>query len=183
MTATISRRGLLSGVAASLALPPQLVLAETSAPSAASLARPVSPGVSAAGLLIEDAEGSIVPLSAFAGQVLVVNLWGPWCLPCRREMPSLARLAMRLEGKGASVLPLAFDWRGAIGVRRFYKEIGVDNLPVLIGEGENLQATLGVELLPTTVLLDGRANHVATVAGEATWDDDETVAWVLGLST
>lgn len=177
----LSRRSFGLGAMAGLALGPGLARGDPFAPSAASLARPVSPGQSAAALLIEDADGARVPLSRFAGETLVVNLWAPWCVPCRREMPSLARLAAHLVGTHARVLPLAFDWRGPIGVRRFYKEIGVDNLPVLIGDGENLMETLAIELLPTTIVLDGAANHIATVAGEARWDDDATRAWVLGL--
>ena len=67
-------------------------------------------------------------------------------------------------------------------MRRFYREIGVESLPVLLGDGDNLKATLGIEILPTTVLLDGDATHIATVSGEATWDDDATVAWITGLA-
>lgn len=184
MTARLSRRHLLATGAAGLLAPalPALALAETYAPSAASLARPAAPERDASGLLVYDRERAEVPLARYAGQTLLVSLWAPWCLPCRREMPSLARLAARLDGGPVTVLPLAFDWRGASGVARFYREIGVDNLPILLGDGENLLATLGIELLPTTIVLDGAARHIATVAGEAQWDDDPTEAWLRGLA-
>ena len=176
---TLSRRALLAGGLASLAARPG---AANDAPSAAALAHRVTPGTDAAGLAMTDADGTPVPLSAYAGRLVVVNLWAPWCLPCRREMPALARLADRLAGHGIRVLPLAFTWQGAAGVRRFYREIGVETLPVLLGDGDNLKATLGIEILPTTVLLDGSATHIATVSGEATWDDDATFAWITGLA-
>jgi thiol-disulfide isomerase/thioredoxin len=35
----------------------------------------------------------------FAGRVTLLNFWGTWCMPCRRELPGLARLAKRLEGE------------------------------------------------------------------------------------
>lgn len=179
---TLSRRVLLAGGLASLAGRPGAADEVHFAPSAATLARPAAPVVSAAGLSMTDADGTPVPLSAYAGSLVVVNLWAPWCLPCRREMPALARLSAAVAGRDIHVLPLAFTWEGAPGVRRFYREIGVETLPVLIGDGENLKATLGIEILPTTIVLDGDANHIATVAGEATWDDPATLAWITGLA-
>lgn len=178
---TPTRRAFLAGGFASLATRPLRASGAPFAPPAASLARPAAPATRLAGLRMTDGDGTAVALSDFAGRVLVINLWAPWCLPCRREMPSLARLARNLEGRGAAVLPLAFSWQGANAVRRFYREIGVDNLPVLIGDGDNLKSLLGIEILPTTIVLDAGATHVATVSGEATWDDPATLSWIAGL--
>jgi cytochrome c biogenesis protein CcmG/thiol:disulfide interchange protein DsbE len=33
----------------------------------------------------------------FAGRVTLLNFWGTWCPPCRRELPGLVRLADRLR--------------------------------------------------------------------------------------
>ena len=35
----------------------------------------------------------------FVGRVTLLNFWGTWCPPCRRELPGLVRLADRLRGK------------------------------------------------------------------------------------
>jgi thiol-disulfide isomerase/thioredoxin len=32
----------------------------------------------------------------FAGKITLLNFWGTWCPPCRRELPGIARLAARL---------------------------------------------------------------------------------------
>lgn len=177
-----SRRAVLTG-GLSLLTGRALLAGETDAPpSAVTQRRPAIPRRDASGLTIEDETGTPVPLARFAGEVLVVNLWATWCFPCRREMPSLARLAVALDGAPVRVLPLAFDRMGAVAVRRFYREIGVTSLPILIGDGPNLKATLGIERLPTTLLLDTQAHHIATVAGEAQWDDAPTRDWLLSLA-
>jgi thiol-disulfide isomerase/thioredoxin len=36
------------------------------------------------------------PPPEFAGKVTLLNFWGTWCPPCRRELPGIARLAARL---------------------------------------------------------------------------------------
>ena len=37
----------------------------------------------------------------FMGKVTLLNFWGTWCMPCRREMPGLVRLAERLRSEPA----------------------------------------------------------------------------------
>jgi thiol-disulfide isomerase/thioredoxin len=37
----------------------------------------------------------------FAGRVTLLNFWGTWCPPCRRELPGLVRLADRLRNEPA----------------------------------------------------------------------------------
>lgn len=170
------RRTFLAGLGAGLAAP-AFAADEPVAPSAASRNELLGSPRSALALAMKDEAGVKVPVSAWSGRLLVLNLWGPWCAPCRREMPSLSRLADRLGGK-AAVAPLAFDWRGAKAVAAFYAEHAIANLPVLIGDGENLKATLGLSRLPTTALIDGAGDCFALVAGEATWDDDATIRWL-----
>jgi thiol-disulfide isomerase/thioredoxin len=37
----------------------------------------------------------------FGGRVTLLNFWGTWCPPCRRELPGLVRLADRLRSEPA----------------------------------------------------------------------------------
>lgn len=177
---TLHRRAFIAGAAASISTRP--LQAETYAASAVSLARvPVQPG-HPEHLLITGQDKTPVALSEFQGQMVLLNFWAPWCLPCRREMPSLSRLASHAAGKLA-VLPVSFDWRGAVGVRRFYQDAKIDNLPILLGEGENLASAFQMESLPSSALLDRHGNHVFSIVGEATWDDPKTLAWIARMAS
>jgi len=53
---------------------------------------------------IADDTTSILP--AYKGKVLVVNLWGIWCGPCRDEMPHLQKMFDTYHTKGLDVLGL-----------------------------------------------------------------------------
>jgi len=41
------------------------------------------------------------PVPPLAGRVTLLNFWGTWCPPCRRELPGLVRLATRLSKEPA----------------------------------------------------------------------------------
>jgi thiol-disulfide isomerase/thioredoxin len=48
--------------------------------------------------LVSLADPSLRP-PTFAGRVTLLNFWGTWCPPCRRELPGLVRLADRLRSE------------------------------------------------------------------------------------
>jgi thiol-disulfide isomerase/thioredoxin len=54
------------------------------------------------------------------GNVVVLNFWATWCIPCEVGMPSLDRLAANLRDASVVVLPTAMDSAGAPGLAAFY---------------------------------------------------------------
>ncbi len=46
-------------------------------------------------------------LSEHRGDVVLLNAWGPWCAPCRKELPELQKLFEELSSKGLSIVGLA----------------------------------------------------------------------------
>lgn len=51
-------------------------------------------------------DGTMATLNDRKGKVVLVNLWGIWCGPCRAEMPHLVELQKKYETKGFQVLGL-----------------------------------------------------------------------------
>ncbi len=43
------------------------------------------------------------------GKVVLVNFWATWCVPCRKEMPELVKLAAKLEAKGFVFVTISGD--------------------------------------------------------------------------
>lgn len=50
--------------------------------------------------------GKTISLSDYAGQVVVLNIWGSWCPPCREEAPGLQLVQDATADEGAVVLGL-----------------------------------------------------------------------------
>lgn len=105
------------------------------------------------------------------GQAVVVNFWATWCEPCRQEMPSLQRLARRMEGKGLAVLTVAVNDRETL-VKDFLWEISVD-LPVLHDREQGESRALGVRVLPTTLVFDRSHRLRLRAVGAVEWDAPE----------
>ena len=80
----------------------------------------------------QDDQGRDLTLGDFRGRVVVLNVWATWCVPCRKEMPTLDRLQARLGGKDFLVVALSLDRKGVEAVRGFYQEVGVENLAIYV---------------------------------------------------
>ena len=48
-------------------------------------------------------------VGAAKGKVVLVAFWATWCVPCRKEMPDLVKMAARLESKGFKLMTISAD--------------------------------------------------------------------------
>ncbi len=127
------------------------------------------------------ADGSAHSLADYAGKGIVLNMWATWCVPCVAEMPALAAFAEVVAKNGIVVLPLSSDKGGAPIVTRFYKELGVGNLPVLLDPMGAAAHALNVRGIPTTLVIDRQGREVAWSEGSVDWASDESVAAIQKL--
>lgn len=57
---------------------------------------------------MDDSASMISPLS-LQGSLVLIDLWGTWCAPCRREMPFLHDAYRRFRAAGLEIVSVAFD--------------------------------------------------------------------------
>jgi thiol-disulfide isomerase/thioredoxin len=134
-----------------------------------------NPPAQIADFAFEDASGNKRSLANFRGRYVLLNVWATWCVPCREEMPALARLQQKLGGPEFEVVALSVDSGGADAVKRFFTELAVDTLKVYIDRSLQANAALSLVGIPTTVLIDPRGREVGRVVGPADWDSAEAL--------
>ena len=78
---------------------------------------------------------------------MLVNFWGTWCGPCRREMPALERLTDELGASGLTVIHLSEESREKI--RRYVERERLANLHVYAPSTQ-----WPAYALPTTYVVD-----------------------------
>ena len=96
--------------------------------------------------------GQPFTLGQLRGQVVLLNFWATWCIPCREEIPVLNAMQHELEGKGLKVIGASLEDTAA-GVEEYQKEVRKFEYQVLVG-GNDAKAKFGGTPLPTTYLID-----------------------------
>ncbi|WP_308252022.1 TlpA disulfide reductase family protein [Pseudonocardia sp. KRD291] len=104
-----------------------------------------------------------IGLDDFRGQVVVLNVWGTWCGPCREEMPALQQIHQLLQPEGVTLLGIDVrDNRDA--ARDFLRNRAITYPSIFDSPGRSLLALRGFprNTVPSTIVLD-RQHRVAAV--------------------
>jgi len=129
-------------------------------------------------LTFADGNGREMTMEAFEGQMVLLNIWATWCVPCREEMPSLDRLQAKLGGPDFRVVPLSIDREGLPAVEAFYQELGLKNLGIYVDQTGRASGKLGAAGIPTTLLVDREGRELGRTVGPAEWDSDTVVQFL-----
>jgi thiol-disulfide isomerase/thioredoxin len=121
----------------------------------------------------KDAEGRDRTLADWRGKVVLLNLWATWCLPCRKEMPSLDRLQKEMGSDKFEVVAISVDRKGAEASKKFLDETQVDRLALYVDATARLSSTLRAVGLPATLLLDTSGREIGRLLGPAEWDSED----------
>lgn len=124
-----------------------------------------------------------IGLDTFKGKFVLVNFWATWCKPCVTEMPSLDRLAGRLQKKGVVVIAISQDEGGPSQVRPFTEKLNLSRLRILFDPEKRSFRDYALRGLPTTVLISPKGNLIARLEGGAAWDEGALAAQVERLAT
>ena len=144
--------------------------------------KPVDPPYPLTGYAFADADGKPVPLDAFRGKVVLLNLWATWCPPCIRELPALDRLQGRLGGDDFAVVTLALDAGGAAEAAPFFTRLGIRHLALYVDPERRIGELLPDDVLPASFFLDREGRVVSFLRSYVDWDDPRVDAHVVELA-
>jgi peroxiredoxin len=58
---------------------------------------------------MNDPDGKPIQLSSYKGQVVLLDFWASWCMPCRQENPNIVQLYQKYHSKGFEILGVSLD--------------------------------------------------------------------------
>jgi thiol-disulfide isomerase/thioredoxin len=107
--------------------------------------------------------GTTVSLANYPNHVVVLNIWGSWCGPCRAEAAELVRVANVTAGQGVQFLGIDVRDSRQAGAD-FARDFGLTYPSIFDPPGRTLFALAGLprSVVPLTIVLD-RHRRVAAV--------------------
>ncbi|MEM7479518.1 MAG: TlpA disulfide reductase family protein [Planctomycetota bacterium] len=106
---------------------------------------------------LTDFNGEEQSLEKLKGKVLIVDIWGTWCPPCRAEIPSFVKLQETYGDQGFQMIGLNYERvakdKVAETVLSFMEENGI-NYPCAPGTDEIKDQVPGFRGFPTTLFID-----------------------------
>jgi len=91
-------------------------------------------------------------LKELQGQVVLLNFWATYCIPCREEIPALNALQHELQSQGLKIVGASCDDNTA-AVNAYQQEVAKFEYDVLLGDND-VKTKFKQSVLPTTFLID-----------------------------
>lgn len=115
---------------------------------------------------VYDVDGNSRDMSEWIGhKAVVVNFWGTWCGPCRREIPGLIQLYAEYKKRGVEIVSLALERQaGPQQVKQFTEQAGMEWVQ-LMGNQNIAEAFQLTGSVPTTIFYDATGKEVARHVG------------------
>ncbi len=107
------------------------------------------------------------------GNVLFLNVWATWCVPCKEEFPDLVKLADKYQSKGVDFIGVSADYADEIDTKivPFLEQQKV-NFPVYVQDFENVDALINSlnpawgGAIPATFIYDAGGSQKAFMPGK-----------------
>jgi len=116
-------------------------------------------------------------LSDFKGKVVMLNFWGTWCPPCRKEIPDLVSLQAKYNKDGLEIVGITLTSGSATEIQKFANKKKM-NYTILTDFGNNETHAVTnmygqavgqpISALPTTLLIDREGYIVKGYLGPRT---------------
>jgi len=134
--------------------------------------RPVS------SVIFEDFSGNEINLNDYRGKLVLINFWATWCVPCKKEMPSLDLLHENSNFKNLKILAVNMENPNQKKTEKFFKNLNINNLEIFFDKDFDFVKEFKLRGMPTTVLINKKGEEFAKIIGEVDFVNKKFVKWL-----
>ena len=117
-------------------------------------------------------------LEDYKGNLILLNFWATWCLPCKEEMPSLDLLHENKDLDNLKIFPINVSQENFEKTSNFFKDLKIKNLKIYFDSPITLAKKLGLRGIPTTILVNKDGLEFARIVGSINFNDKRFVEWL-----
>ena len=117
-------------------------------------------------------------LDDYKGNLILLNFWATWCLPCKEEMPSLDLLQENKNLNNLKIFPINVGSDGIDKSLKFYEDLGIKNLEIYFDAPVTLAKKFGLRGIPTSILFNKDGLEFARIIGSTDFEDIGFIEWL-----
>lgn len=134
-------------------------------------------GIKAPDFTLADLNGNWVSLSDFKGKVVMLNFWGTWCGPCRKEIPDFIKMMDSHQKEGLEIVGITLTSGTPDKIQTFSDKWGINYTLLTDIEGNETQMVTSqfgkvtgrpITGIPTTFIIDREGYIRKTYVGPRT---------------
>ena len=111
----------------------------------------------------------------------VINFWATWCVPCKKELPDLSLLNLKLKKHNIEVLTLSIDKKKIKEQLSFLFNNGAYDLNHFFDKDMKIYKALKLRGIPTTILVNKKGLVVSKHEGILKWGEAKIVNNIIYL--
>ncbi len=127
----------------------------------------------------DDLAGDALTTADWKGQTIVVNVWGPWCPPCRKEMPVLKQVSEEYADRDVKFVGVLNRSKSDTAAA-YNEKVGI-TYPTFADQGGRLELKFNDSLptvaVPTTWIIDPNGKVAVRIAVDDL--DDSTLSGLI----
>ena len=124
-------------------------------------------------LKFQDFNLNEVNLTGKKGNIMILNFWATWCVPCKKEMPSLEDLSKLYPE--VSIYPVNLEKPNKKKTKFFFESLNIKNLNIYFDPEFKLVKSFSMRGVPTSILIDKKGKEFARIIGEVDFYDESFI--------
>ena len=130
------------------------------------------------GLTFIDAKNRKFNLSDYQGNLILLNFWATWCVPCKKEMPSLDLLQINKNLNNLKIFPINVGQDNTEKAFKFFEDLEVKNLKPYFDSPITLAKKFRLRGIPTSILFNKEGLEFARIVGAIDFQDKKFIEWL-----
>ena len=119
-----------------------------------------------------------INIKEFNGNLLLLNFWATWCVPCKEEMPSLDRLQVNQNLSNLKIFAINVSQESKKKVDSFFEDLNIENFDPYFDAPTTLAKTFSLRGVPTSILIDKDGKEFARIMGSIDFNDKIFINWL-----